>query len=297
MNPLDLPGPEFLLLFMALILAALVAGLAIHWSSRLPAGDPPAEALHLAPYEIAYLAGPEVVVEAAVARLVNDGYVEVLSGDRWMKGHEVLTKATDVERDVHEAVNAGPIPDIRVLVAQARPALDPIRHRLENLGLIMSQSRIHAARLYPILLVLAVVLFGVLKILVGLSRNRPVLFLILLCITAVVAAARFWLPLHRTVRGDKALAHHREVNAAVEFQAERRLHQMSGDDVILAMGLFGSGVFAAGPIAQLEKRFHPKSKWGFEQSSIFDPGGWSLSDGGGGDGGGCGGGGCGGCGG
>lgn len=291
MNPLDLPGPEFLLLFMALILAALVAGLAIHWSCRLPAGNPPAEALHLAPYEIAYLGGRELVVEAAVARLVNDGFVVVDSAGRWQKGHEVLTKATDVERAVYESVNAGRIPDIRILVARARPELRPIRSRLESLGLLVTEPRARAARLFPILLVLAVALFGVMKILVGLSRNRPVLLLVLLCVAAVMAAARFWQPLHRSLRGDKALAHHREVNAAVEFQAERRLHQMSGDDVILALGLFGSGVFAAGPITKLDKWFHSNSKSAFEGWGGFEPGGWGSGCGG------CGGGGCGGCGG
>src|SRR5687768_16836096 len=128
MNPLDLPGPEFLLLFMVLILSALGGGFWIRHRFRLPADDPPPEALRLDPYEIAYLAGPEQPVQAAIARLVNDGYLTVdKSGKGLNPGERILTQASELERAVHETVKSAPMPDIPTLVARSQPALRLIR--------------------------------------------------------------------------------------------------------------------------------------------------------------------------
>ena len=59
-----------------------------------------------------------------------------------------------------------------------------------------------------------------------------------------------------------------------------------GADASLAMALFGAGVFAAGPMYDLNRALQPPSS-----------GGTGCGSGGSGCGGGCGGGGCGGCGG
>ena len=71
-NPLDLRGPEFLLLYLLLLVAAGCAAVILRWALRLPADEPVGEDVRLGPYEVAYLAGGEqLAADAAIASLVQ----------------------------------------------------------------------------------------------------------------------------------------------------------------------------------------------------------------------------------
>ena len=72
MNPFDLTGPEFLLLYKWVAIAAVCIGLVARGALRQPSDDPSHEALDLTPYEVAYLSGgARLAIDSAIVRLVH----------------------------------------------------------------------------------------------------------------------------------------------------------------------------------------------------------------------------------
>jgi uncharacterized protein (TIGR04222 family) len=302
MNPLDLRGPDFLGFYFLLFLAAVAAAFFLRRFLRLPGDEPSREALDLSPYEVAYLAGgEELTVNAAMGRLVHENVLAVDAINRRLTRHtdELRENASKLERTVFSAVNGERGETIANVRSQAARMLAPIRARLRELELLVSEEQAWMARLIPLFIVLSVAFLGVLKILDGLSRNRPVIFLVLFCIiTVVVAFVGFGRAIHRSRRGDRALDRLRKSNVALEYSRRWRPETLAGDDVVLALGLFGMGVVAGGALAKLQtalKPPHTPVSSGGCGSTGCGGGGGGCGGGGGGCGGG--GGGCGGCGG
>src|SRR5262245_32637259 len=80
MSILDLRGPEFLQLFITLLLAFLAAGLLFRWLMSGPFGDLPSYRPELDPLEVAYLAGgARAATDAAIASLVHADSLSVRS--------------------------------------------------------------------------------------------------------------------------------------------------------------------------------------------------------------------------
>jgi uncharacterized protein (TIGR04222 family) len=302
MNPFDLRGPDFLVLYVGVFLAVMVVAAILRWFLRLPGGEPPLETSDLSPYEIAYLAGRETLaVNAAIARLVHDDVLALDTSHVNLKTKAeggVATVSEAVEEAILSAVRSGnkeqkSIDEVR---DEATKALEPVAEKLEDLGLLVGdEDRI--VRVVPLIVALLVVPFGVIKISVGLERNKPVSFLVILCVVSVIVALIcFARPVFRSRRGDLALANVKRQNSALRYQAHSRLDDLAGDDVVIALGLFGLGLLAGSRIADLRAALRPiqpysgGSAWG-------SSGCGSGCGGGGGCGGGCGGGGCGGCGG
>jgi uncharacterized protein (TIGR04222 family) len=162
------------------------------------------------------------------------------------------------------------------------PPLVEIADRLKSLSLIVSDERDWIGRVLPVLVALAVPLLGAIKILVGLSRDKPVGILVIGCIITVIAAfAAFGRRLLRTWEGDRVLERMKEENTALMADVEGSRGELVGPDLALALGLFGIDVLEAGPLAELHAALKPQT---------------GSAGGCGGDGGGCDGG-CGGCGG
>jgi uncharacterized protein (TIGR04222 family) len=314
MNPLDMPGPEFLTFYVVLFLAAVAGAACLRWLLRQPGDAPLPEALALSPYEVAYLSGgEEQVVNAAIARLVHEDALAVDSINRKLtaRGDGPPTDASELERAVYSAVKGDAAETVAAVRAAAASKLAPVRRRVYELGLLVLDDQAEIARFLPLFLVLLVPLFGVVKIFVGISRDRPVLFLVMLCIISVIVAVLgFGRSVHRGRRGDRALAQLRADNSALEYQIARRADELSGDDLVLAVGLFGIGVLAGagGPLGRLPSALRAPSPLSTTAASTsnsssgcgFFPS-WTSSCGGasscGGGGSSCGGGGCGGCGG
>jgi hypothetical protein len=125
----------------------------------------------------------------------------------------------------------------------------------------------------------------VLKIGVGISRHRPVAFLVAFVLVSLVVLAIKWsnLPL-RSAKGDEALEKLRRRNAALETTVRRRGGEVDVGSLLLAVALFGPRLLASGELAWMHEGFVTR-----HQNSTDSSGGGSCS-------GGCGGG-CGGCGG
>jgi len=152
------------------------------------------------------------------------------------------------------------------------------------------------ARLVPALLMAMVLVLGIAKVIVGISRNRPVIFLVFLCIATMILVAVFGkLPAVRTRSGDRLMASLRRRNSALQATARSAPQNLADTDLALAIALFGPAVLASGALRDLRQALWPvNTSWEGGSSC----GGASCGGGGGGcSGGGCGGGGCGGCGG
>ena len=301
MNPLDLPGSDYLEIYaVGLAAAGLSARYLVHRWARRP-GDLPAglDADTLSGPELAYLAGgPRRAAEAAVAGLLHAGLVELRDG------RIASTGAAPAQVLIAEGAYRGSVVDAamdpitaavlsRVRLASAR-LVDlsqliaegaALTARLRELGLVREHGdgpRFAAAA--PLVLW---ALFGATKIVVGLERGRPVGFLVLL--VAVTAIAAVWaarIPL-RTRRADRLLAERRRDLTGLRATASSAPAQLSAPEHSIAYALFGA-VVLLGPSAALAAEVQSSAAGWLGGGSS----GCSSGCGGGGDG--CGGG-CGGC--
>src|SRR5947209_382710 len=83
MSPYDLPGPEFLGLYLGLLIAAVACAEVLRWWLRKPGADVNQEDPPLTPYEVAYLAGGRKgAAHAAVAGLVRKEALSVNAAGR-----------------------------------------------------------------------------------------------------------------------------------------------------------------------------------------------------------------------
>ncbi len=298
MNPLNLTGPQFMVFYFVLAALVLPAGFALRWWLRTPATDVGAEASELSPYEVTYLAGAEAgTFDAAIARMVQRDVLTASATKR------TLTRSTGplpkqpaaVEQAIHEAIgDAESGVEVATVREQIAPAMKPLKRQLQELGLIVSDGDAWLARLLPLLLFLCVPLLGVFKIGVGISRGRPVVFLMFACVaTVVIGLAVLGRKVQRSRRGDHLLARLKSENAALIVSAARDSSQLTSGDLLLAVGLFGVSILTEGPLSHLVLTLRPPP----QASSSGGSCGSSCGGSGSSCGGGCGGGGCGGCGG
>jgi uncharacterized protein (TIGR04222 family) len=245
----------------------------------------------LDPYEAAYLAGgPKRTVEAALAALVQGGAVEIQPTSR--KG--LLTGS--FERTMHplESKVAKILSSSRGDIIQARRQSTSLtretRDALVERGYVLPGSTALAVSWTSVLPLVLLLGLGLMKIQVGVSRDRPVGFLVIFCIfTALtILAFLYWKP-RRTHRGDRVLGSLRSDHSALRYAARVPNPTLLAADVALAVALFGRETLDTGPLADLRQILAPPV-------SSTNGGGCGGGGCGGGGGGGCGGGGCGGCG-
>lgn len=285
MNPFDLRGPEFLRLFFYVSALMLVAAAWVRWRLRVPGGElPEKETEELEPYEVAYLEGGDKgVAKAALSRLVHEQQVEFDFETDQLKQRTVMGKLDPVDAAMYRAVKPEPRETLEAAAGSCAAVIAPIRRRLQHLGLVMSDDKAVMALSIPMMMMSGVLILGVIKIAVGLSRDRPVTILVAACVVVLLlslfACGR---PIHRSRRGDLVLAKLRDKNAALKYQAEKGSANLTGNDLVLACALF---TLHDPRLARLHRSLAPGG-------SIDGGGGYS----GGSCGGGCGGGGCGGCG-
>jgi uncharacterized protein (TIGR04222 family) len=294
MNPFDLPGPQFLGLYAGLGL--IVLALLYQFKQSAEAGEPGRLPVS-DPYLIAYLrGGPIEAVRLGIAVLVDRQLLAIGSDDTVVvrEGATPMHGSNDLERAILQQCARPEHP--RDIAASER--LQGIAKRtyepgLVTMGLIAGPDvQARRRRVMSVAIAVLVVVAGI-KIVVGLARNRPVLFL-------VVSAAVFTVLTvgvmkgRRTVRGDRILADLRVLFDALRGRAKDMRPYSATSELALLMAVFGLEAvpmlaFPFGRVMRPEQA--SSSSCGTTHSC-----GSSSSDGGGGGGCGGGGGGCGGCG-
>lgn len=280
LGPLDWNGPSFLGFYLLLLVAGAV--LAIVLRRQLRDTGATHNAVNLDPWQTAYLAGGAArAVDASVAELLarKVAYMDVADDKFHVDNPSGLEPPLDiVAREARKPVA------LKLLVVRLRAAFEPLRAKLEQRGLVLTRAqawRVGALSALPFALTAAL---GIAKIMIGISRDRPIAFLVILVIvTAVIAVALFFNRPERSVAGDAVLASLRQRHAHAT-RAPR------DSDIGLAVALAGTAVLSGTAFAAYHEVRNPPGSSGDGGS-----GGSSCSSGDGGDGGG--GGGCGGCGG
>lgn len=296
-SPFDFDGPTFLSFYAIVGGVFLLIALGVRFLIPIP--EPPIPAKVDEPTLAAYLAqGPKGLVIATIAKLIEDGSIQLVegsfSGGRVEKHLTAISPlppdATPLERHVYHEVQNTYNENIPTIISNSLPIAKEAGAKLTEMGLIEPNPYEPVARRWvPTLIMLGVFGFGVTKLAIGISREKPVFFLVLMLIPALVAAIWFAVRRGRTARGNAILADwqhkHAHLNPATPGSSIN-----TADEYFLAAGLFGITAFSSGHLFPLSEEFRSaqNSSWG-------DFGGGCGGDSGCG-GGGCGGGGCGGCG-
>jgi uncharacterized protein (TIGR04222 family) len=318
MNPFDLPGPEFLLFYFLFSLAVIVAIILLRrraesgGSPRIDLGDP---------YLIAYLRdGADEALRVAAVSLIDRGML-VRSAHLIRRADHVTVDMAQrrIERAVLEKFSlTGDVASV-VKDKNLKLALQSYQDALECAGLLPDGAT-RAARLKRLLLGLAaMVIVGVTKIQIGLSLERPVGFLAVMMIVAILIASAISFP-RLTARGKATLEDITNLYSGLRTQINSLTPGGASAEMAMFAAVFGIAALAETPFAYAEDLFHRRFSEASASSSGSSSGGGSSScgspavgssscgssgggssscgssDGGGGCGGG-GGGGCGGCGG
>jgi len=186
---LDWQGTEFLVFYIFALTGALIWSLHLKKKAAKRFGSPAPPSPLTDPFEIAFLAGgiPRVC-QLAVARLLKlelAKWEKHWSGDRLVPNNNPKPPADlhPVEVVLHTALLANPKGiALKNLPALCSPACASLEIRLARLGLRPTASETKLAARRSVLPMLVVLCLGILKLIIGLSRDKPVgiLFFLLL---------------------------------------------------------------------------------------------------------------------
>lgn len=295
-NVFDWRGPDFLAFYVLFFPACFGLAFWLRWKWRLPNGADWANAPALDGYSTAFLNGGRVLtVNTAIANLVNQKAMRVDAKSGRLTSIAPRPQFSHpLERLIYiaaESTNGNTISNVRLT---AIPGVTAIAEELKKKGMVVADDAAGKAVLIPLLVAFAAIAVGVVKIIIGLNRDRPVGFLVALCIlftiASLVALAR------RPVRsryGDKVLEQLRAKHVGPRGLGGNA-SSISAQEFATMVGLFGFAALAGSGLEDLRQQLQPPAQTGGSWSGCGSGcGGGGSSCGGGG----CGGGGCGGCGG
>jgi uncharacterized protein (TIGR04222 family) len=307
-NPLDMQGQEFLVFFVTISLFAAVLAYLLRQWLRDDASE--MDPRPLTPLEVACLGGGQNgVLHSCVAGLIAQRKLEVVEEPPTKLTEKIFGKtsyllkataapesaANDVER-VMLSVAAQPQGAVPAnLLKSAKPLTEVAESELQSRGLLESPASFGPAFWWPLLIVGSVWLLGLLKVVVGISRDKPVIFLVLWLLALAVVAVFLCKRPFRTRRGQRLFEELQLKHKNLKWMQTTEPSQIGANEVMLMAGLFGLAAVELPNIQLLHTALKPipASDGGYAGGC----GAGSSGCGGGGGGGGCGGGGCGGCGG
>jgi uncharacterized protein (TIGR04222 family) len=268
LNPFNWTAGPFLTLYMAIALVIFFEGFRL----RLMIGKASQSIRKLSELELAYLAGG--------ARRVADAALLCLNAN---KGATIDAKGRNIN-----VINLTPLAMLTsrplelsfssdMTRAEFQKAIDPlamrIRNRLQALGYCPTDVQMTSFRTSILPFIGALIIFGIIKVIVGTGRDHPVGFLSFLLVATAFAAVFLTRVPIRTRAGNDALETYRQKHA-------RAARAPQDHELLLAVALTGPVVLS-----------------GTAYAAVHTAGQTMSGSGGDGGGGGCGGGGGGGCGG
>ena len=301
-NPLDMRGPEFLAFYAVVAGMALAAAFILRIALRRD--DPGADTgRSLSPYEVACLArGVPGVLQSAMAAMVADERLQVLeiaptkfgpislgSSTYRLKAESLPVDADEVEVALAERAMRPEGAEPKEVLEFAKPTAEAIESKLRGLGLLTSSETFVAERCWPTIILAGAWLLGATKLVVGLSRDKPVGILVVALIVGALIILAFQKLPRRTRAGDRRLKQLESDHQTLRMVAPAESAPLPATDLILAAGLFG--------ITAIDDPELLKLNAAMKTVPASDGGAAIAGCGGGGCGGGGCGGGCGGCGG
>ncbi|RYD67173.1 MAG: TIGR04222 domain-containing membrane protein, partial [Verrucomicrobiaceae bacterium] len=273
-----------------------IAAAVLRRSRRQPARSATDEDIPNDPYAISYLAGgPVRMAESALSELLRAGALQIGA-----KGKIQATTAAPAASQLHPVeaqLLAQFSPHVGKSFASVQKQLtslpDVITEDLRERGLILGESTRSSIRNTALTLALLAPGLGLIKLMIGISRDRPVGFLVVgLVITTILAVALFGRKPLRSRLGDNVLRRLKEQYAGYRMTGALEAGSgLSQGALATTVGLFGMSMLAntvhANEYARLRQSY--QSSTGDSGSSGCGSSGDSGSDGGSGCGGGCGG--------
>lgn len=292
MNPFDLYGPDFLAFYFGLSLVVILTA----WMVRRGVESGPAPRIDLSnPYLIAYLrGGANEALRLGVVSLVDRG---LLAANNTTLARTPGTTERAARNRVEDALlrKFGTRSEAVSIFKDAdlKAACAEYRQQLEQAGLLPDEQA-KSGRWLRFGLG-ALLLGGVagMKISIGLSRERPVAFLVILGLIALGALAATSFP-RLTPRGRAMLADVRTMYAGLRDQTSGRQQPAGAGQMMMLAAVFGVAALAPTEYAYARTLFPQASSSGCGSSCGSSSSCSSSGSDGGGSG--CGGGGCGGCG-
>lgn len=284
MNPLDLPGPQFLLFYAVL---ATVTVLAAALTTRVAESGAPPRVNLSDPYSIAFLrGGKHEALRIATVSLIDRGLLTV-QGDKLVTAPGVAPDLAEraIERALLEKFTVPASATAIVNDRRLEHACADYEHSLSRLGLLPSPDDREARRRRFLMALLVLVGVASLKIIMALVRGHShVGFLIIMAGIAVVLAYKVtyrW----RTRRGNAFLADVRTLFAGLKDRRARIVPGGATSEATLLAAVYGLDMLPADAFSYV-KTLYPKAVSSSCGSSCGTACGSSC---GGGDGGGCGG--------
>lgn len=284
-NPLDFRGPQFLTFWLLLVCVAFGATVLSrrYWPQTAAVTQSSFD-----PIDAALLAGGEVrAVEGALAVMARADHLTV-SAKKLVAARYLPSDIDPLQKAIHAAALAKPL-TLSSALAAADPVLAPRVEQLKRAGLLIDREGVAAMRWSVVRYMGIPLLLGAAKIAVGISRDRPVGFLVVGMLMAIAATWMLMIVPRRTRAGDDVLQRLQEKNESLQATVLERRSPPDDSELYLSVALFG----AAGPLAVLGL-VDLQQMLGAVSDSSSSCSGSSCGSGCGG-GGGCGGG-CGGCG-
>jgi len=293
---LDLPGPQFLGVFIPILAVAWILG-SIARRMIKPGGRASTEVPELTSIEAAYLAGGSRLALAAL--MTSLAQRKAVSFNARTRGVTVVAETVTSENYYGGRLYTRMGKDERTLESledDADQVFADLPERLKRLGLLVADDRRWIPQATILAIMGAALAVGVIKVAIGLSRGRPVSILLVVIGLGVVGLVKLLAHLpERSSLGDKVLKRLRHRSAGLEVSTAKRPERLAPNDLALAVALYGPSMISVGPVAGLAQALRPRppmAKSGTSSTSRSDCGTNSC---GGSCGGGCGGGGCGGC--
>ena len=295
----DYRGEEFLKFYIVGFALSYIASLLIMRSARADRQERLSDAPLTDPYEIAFLGGGgRRMVDAALAALFTR---KLLKLDTPKNGRATIgasdagddTNLHPIEHQVWCALPNGAKSEVRHVRKALIPVTQAMQESLAERGLVFPASQLTRLRWLVALPMLLMLIAGVIKVCVGISRDKPVIFLIVcLFISILVLCLRLSLMKKRTAAGEaqwNRLDQKQHISPLVKRDGQ---HVLDPTLAAMAVAVGGSAALATPSYQPLHSAIHYQAP-----GSSGGCGSGGCGSGGGGCGGGCGGGGCGGCGG
>ena len=296
LNVFNWYGPEFLGFY--LILLAVCFGVAgwLRWKLRVPVEGATSTGEGLDGYALAMLNGGRILaVNAAIANLVRQdamrvdaktGRVTSLAG-RWEFAHEL-------ERVVYRAADSTDGAKVGQVREAAKSVILKMAEDLQRRGLLVADAPARRARAVPLAVMFVSTVVGSIKILIGLSRERPVSYLVILLVLSVIFSLVAFVRRPQRSRWGSAVLRQWQARVGAGMRVKFNPTKLPATEFALMVGLLGMSSLAGTELSGLRRALQPPAGSGGSSGGC---GGGCGGGGGGGGGGGCGGGGGGGCGG
>jgi uncharacterized protein (TIGR04222 family) len=209
-NPLDWSGSEFLTVYIPLSILSSIIAFVLRDRLRLPyQSNLPVPEVVLDSYEIAYLSSPEQAVDAAIVSLLEQDLIEVSADTRNLRlKDQPPISAHPLEVQVAEAIKTSETGSLAIVRSIGLQKAHNIHQKLKQMQLLLSDEQAKVAKLYPTLLITLMLLLGLVRLIVGYSKGRPVGYLIMIGLALLFVVSIIWsTPFYRSNYGDRVWQH------------------------------------------------------------------------------------------